>query len=279
MNTWCVFMIFACHKMNKILKASDTKGGYTPTEQEAAKKMFVPGKFKLSGDAVFHTIQWEWVFIGTPTTFIRLNNCNLACSWCDAWYTRKQDEKEYYNSQDITIDELYQKILEAQKEKWIAEMCRSITITGWEPLLQQRTIGDFIEKYWHEFTNIQIETNGTIPILDKRLEWCYYNCSPKLPSSNNDTRMAFRDAALKQLVASNKAIFKFVFLSPEDIDYVLETYKDIVPKDKMWFMPEWVTKEENVKVFETTIDHLLAKGVNVTVRAQNIMWDWAKRGV
>jgi len=262
-----------------ILKASDTKWWYLPTELEVEKKFFVHWKIKLSWDGVFHTIQWEWIFIGQPTTFIRLNNCNLSCSWCDAWYTRKQDEKEYYESHDISIDELYEKILGTQRKKWLHQMCRSITITWWEPLLQQKTIGDFIEKYWEEFDNIQIETNWSIPIIDKRLTKCYYNCSPKLPSSNNNMSIAFKPNILKQLVETNRAIFKFVFTSKEDIDYVLETYKEIIPKNMIRFMPEWVTKEDNTKVFEWTIDYLLSKWVNVTIRAQNIMWDWAKRGV
>jgi len=204
---------------------------------------------------------------------------NYLVENCDAWYTRKQDEKEYYESENIDWLELYTRIIESQREKGLTNICKSLTFTWWEPLLQQRTIWQFIEEYWDEFTNIQIETNWTIPVLDKRLKWCYYNCSPKIPSSDNETKIAFNPVVLKQLVATNKAIFKFVFLTKEDVDYVLETYKDIIPLDMIWFMPEWVTKEENTKVFENTIDYILSKGVNVTIRAQNIMWDWAKRGV
>ena len=265
--------------MALILKASDTKWWYIPSEQETKKKFFIPWLFKLSWDWVFYTIQWEWPFIWRPTTFIRLNNCNLNCSRCDAWYTRKQDEKEYYQSQDIDWLELYTRIREAQIDKWLSNGCSSLTFTWWEPLLQQKTIWQFIEDNWTEFTNIQIETNWTIPILDNRLDKCYYNCSPKIPSSDNNIKIAFNAKVLQQLASTGRAIFKFVFLTKDDIDYVLETYKDIIPLDMMWFMPEWVTKEENTKVFENTIDYLLSKWVNVTIRAQNIMWDWAKRGV
>lgn len=265
--------------MTLILKASNTKWWYIPTQEEKQKQFFIPWKFKLSWDWVFHTIQWEWVFTGQPTTFIRLNNCNLACSRCDARYTRKKDEKEYYESIDIDIYELYDMIKKAQKSKWLDKICSSLTFTWWEPLLQQRVIWDFLEHYWDEFTHIQIETNWTIPVIDKRLSKCYYNCSPKIPSSHNDNKVAFNPKVLQQLVGTWLSIFKFVFLTKEDIDYVLDIYKDIIPLDRIRFMPEWVTKEANAQVFENTIDYLLSKWVNVTIRAQNIMRDWAKRGV
>ena len=36
---------------------------------------------------IFHSIQGEGVSAGTPTVFLRLATCNLACTWCDTRYT------------------------------------------------------------------------------------------------------------------------------------------------------------------------------------------------
>ena len=127
---------------------------------------------------------------------------------------------------------------------------------------------------------IQIETNGTVPIDPYLLEHAKFNCSPKIKVSGNKELMTRKPDVIKSLVDANpENVFKFVFRTTQDIDEVLERYADLIPMDRIRMMPEGVTKEENAAVFENTIDYILSKGLNVTVRAQNIMWDGAKRGV
>lgn len=261
------------------LKASDQKGGYSPTESEKKKVMRQPGLFKLSWDWVFHTIQWEWQFAGRPTTFIRLHMCNLQCSRCDARYTRKRDTKEFYTEpSDISIDELMQKIIDAQDKS--NTRCRDITITWWEPLLQQRTIILFLEKYWDNFDRIQIETNWTIPLLKEiqNNEKVYFNCSPKLETSWNDMKLRYRENVLKQIQETGRSIFKFVFTNNTDIDDIWQNYS-FIDKHNIRVMPEWVLVDEHRQVFDNTIDYIVSSWYNVAIRCQSIMWDWAKRGV
>lgn len=259
----------------KWLKASDQIWWYKPTKEDKANIQRKPWYFKLSWDGVFHTIQWEWQFAWRPTVFIRLHLCNLQCAWCDAWYTRKTDTKEYYQEpQDISIDELYEKI----KEVWWS--CRDITFTWWEPLLQQWYILTFLDLYWDEFDRIQIETNWTIPPVQwlEKNPKVYFNCSPKLSMSWNDYKMRYRENILKLLQDTNRSIFKFVFKNIKDIDEITIAYP-FLKTENIRLMPEWVLVEEHRAVFDKTIDFILKTWYNVAVRTQSIMRDWAKRWV
>lgn len=256
-------------------KSSDVVWWYKPTLEEMKKVAIKPWLFKLSWDGVFHTIQGEGDWIWKPTTFIRLQLCNLKCERCDAWYTWRTDTKEFYSEPvDLSVDELHDAIIKAQDKYWTR--CRNLTFTGWEPMMQQRTIKEFIAKYPDYI--IQVETNGTLPLLPEILAKCKFNCSPKLAMSWNDLKRRLSENVLKQLDTKDNTCYKFVFKTIEDIDEVLELYS-FLDRSKIWFMPEWVTKEENAEVFESTIDHIISTGCNVTVRAQNIMRDGAKRWV
>lgn len=263
------------------LKASDQVGWYTPTSEDKANIKLLPWMIKLSGDGVFHTIQWEGDMAGKPTTFVRLHFCNLKCSRCDAWYTWKADTPEYYSEPySVCADELTQAVLNAQKEKWLKNVVKNITITWGEPLLQQRMLEPWIKLLPDDHTDwfIQVETNWTIMPSDFMFEKCKFNCSPKLSMSWNEMKTRYWINVLKKLAEKKDTCFKFVFKTKEDIDEVLNMY-DFIPLDQIWFMPEWVTKEENAEVFETTVDYILSTGCNIAIRWQNVMRDWAKRGV
>jgi len=73
---------------------------------------------------IFFSLQGESTFTGLPCIFIRLSGCNLACSWCDTLYAKKE-------SQVMSFDQIFKK-LESYE-------CRLVEITGGEPLLQENT--------------------------------------------------------------------------------------------------------------------------------------------
>jgi len=262
------------------LKASEN-GGYKPTTEDLKKIQRNPYKIKLSGDWVFHTVQGEGIWAGQHTTFIRLHMCNLTCSWCDAWYTWKRDTKEFYEEPfDLTIDELYDRVKSEQRKWWVN--CHNITITWWEPLLQQRRLASFIGKWFenHPKGIVQFETNGTIPLKEDELKdsRVWFNCSPKIHNSWNNVKVAYQINVLKQLLETWRAIFKFVVKTPEDIAEVLQKY-DFIPNERIWFMPEGVYIEEHRKVFDLCIDAMISSWCNIAIRGQSIMRDAAKRGV
>lgn len=76
----------------------------------------------LTVNEIFHSIQGESTYAGTPCVFVRLTACDLRCSWCDTPYA-------FYDGRKVALDEVV-----AQVE---AYECPLVEITGGEPLLQE----------------------------------------------------------------------------------------------------------------------------------------------
>jgi 7-carboxy-7-deazaguanine synthase len=86
---------------------------------------------------------------GIPSTFLRLSGCNEKCSYCDI--PEAQNPKA---GQLMLVDEVAQIIRNYE--------CKKITITGGEPLLQEDSIHELLNRLFPENYKISIETNGTI---------------------------------------------------------------------------------------------------------------------
>ena len=76
----------------------------------------------LTVNEIFHSIQGESTYAGTPCVFVRLTACDLRCSWCDTPYA-------FYEGQKVPVDEVVTQV-ESYK-------CPLVEITGGEPLLQE----------------------------------------------------------------------------------------------------------------------------------------------
>ena len=102
---------------------------------------------------IFTSISGEVGYIpqGTLVTFLRLQKCNLKCSYCDTPEAQKDWEEtkaEYEMSNNEIIGIL--------KDKRI----KNVVVTGGEPLLQQNVLWDIFDTL--DNYQFQIETNGTI---------------------------------------------------------------------------------------------------------------------
>lgn len=96
--------------------------------------------------SIFHTIQGEGPFAGTPAVFVRLAGCNLQCPLCDTEYT---DHRTPMTPLGIvgTVQEHARKGL--------------VVITGGEPFRQPITA--MVEALTAAGFYVQIESNGTLP--------------------------------------------------------------------------------------------------------------------
>jgi 7-carboxy-7-deazaguanine synthase len=121
--------------------------------------------------SIFHTIQGEGIYVGTPSIFVRLYGCNLQCPLCDTDYT---SSKHSY-----TIEDLVSKTVDVGKET-----TKLVVITGGEPLLQD--IGEFISLLVQGGYTVQIETNGTIFNNSIDYSECTVVCSPKMGYVHKD---------------------------------------------------------------------------------------------
>lgn len=117
------------------------------------KKLFVKEIFSsIAGEInLYHQ--------GVPTTFIRLQGCNLRCPYCDTADTQEQNI-----GPELTINEIIRKVEEFNN--------RVVCVTGGEPLIQKNT-EELLTKLYYEYFTV-LETNGTVLISDEIYDAC--NC-------------------------------------------------------------------------------------------------------
>ena len=172
---------------------------------------------------VFYSIQGEGLRVGHPSLFVRFYGCNFRCPGFGLPLGQKSTEPDeiaknidQYNSYDelplaktgcdsypswhpkfakfspdLTVDQLYEKMLNTVKNVRKLEGV-DIVFTGGEPLLPKTQ--DFItallnEKDFSKFKSVTFETNGTqMPkkeLLDsvKKISDVIFSISPKLKCS------------------------------------------------------------------------------------------------
>lgn len=235
--------------------------------------------FRVSGDAVFFTLQGEGLTQGIPTVFLRLHLCNLKCGFCDAWYTWNAKTPEFWTeSKAWSIDETAQRV----EDVWGVENPRikkTLVITGGEPLLQKAQIDKLIEKLGVDW-RVEIETNGTIMPTERQLAEAQFNCSPKLENSLNVKQARIKPEVLLALNGANTT-FKFVVMTNEDIDEIERDYIDGVGIDpeKVLLMPQGVSAEEVDNNMKRVVEYAKERGYRLMGRLQVQAWDGARRGV
>lgn len=229
------------------------------------------GRFRVSGDGVFYTLQGEGMTMGKPAAFLRLQHCNLNCNWCDSWYTWDERSKEFWTESMLwTVQETRDQI----SNVWGCDdpaVQRRLVVTGGEPLLQQQKISQLVApmKDWA----IEIETNGTIMPAPELLSRCNFNCSPKLSHSGIPRAKRIRENVLSALNVVSTC-FKFVVKDEQDIE---EMHNDLVDplgldRNKIVLMPEGVTGEEIAQNARRLVESAKRKGYRLLGRLHCELW-------
>lgn len=117
---------------------------------------------------------------GRVSTFLRLQGCNLRCSYCD---TKKA--QDLTGGEFKTIDQIVEELFVINTSK--------ITITGGEPLTQPRGLIELIPRLVNCGKCVSIETNGSLPIIP--MTRVSYVVDYKLPSSGESERMSIDNFA------------------------------------------------------------------------------------
>jgi len=222
---------------------------------------------------IFHSVQGEGVYAGRPAVFLRLALCNLACVWCDTRYTwdweRSDQAKEVAK---ISVDEA---------EKGIRRYhCRSLVVTGGEPLVQQRAMNPLLERLKDGGFWIEIETNGTIVPGKKLLDLVdHWSVSPKLENSGNTSPARENPRAYRLFRDLTSAHFKYVLEKPQDLAEIralLEKYK--LAPDRIILMPQAQDRDTLLERSRWLVDICKSEGYLFSTRLQILLWG-NRRGV
>ena len=146
---------------------------------------------------IFYSIQGEGFYSGTPSIFLRLHGCNLACSFCD-------DALHVGDYERYSFSEIIEEIK--------AYPAKQIIITGGEPTLYD--LREFIDALHVEGYFVCIETNGYKLENVKNADWITYS-----PKDWNDIK---KDgwSEIKFIVSKDSEIDKILKLQSEKPIYI-----------------------------------------------------------
>ncbi len=155
---------------------------------------------------IFTSIQGEGLLTGEPTTFIRLQGCEVGCTWCDSKYTWNLK-----GGKELSIAEIKDKVFEEDAE-WIC-------ITGGEPLEHLDDVEALVSAF-RASHYIEVETSGTIslppdPLFDRVSSWVV---DIKPPSSGVSTSDAIKVLESFPVLRSMDQV-KLVVGTKEDLDF------------------------------------------------------------
>jgi 7-carboxy-7-deazaguanine synthase len=216
---------------------------------------------------IFHSLQGEGATIGTPSVFLRLALCNLACSWCDTEYT--WDWQRYdYSREVVSLDV-------RQVEEHILQFgCPRLVITGGEPLLQQKELAPLVASLKRKGFYCEVETNGTIlPLPGLAQEVDQWNVSPKLHTSGNSVGRRELPKVLDFFAQLPNAYFKFVVVEPSDIGEVCSLRDRYgLPGERIILMPEGRTVESLQNRSQWVSEACVSEGFRFSTRLHILLW-------
>lgn len=182
----------------------------------------------------FYSLQGEGHTAGIPSVFLRLGGCNLLCTWCDTVEVWKRGKVKAFE------DVLSPKLIHALHKG------AHLVITGGEPLLHQKELGDFVVWIKHLCDPIiEVETNGTIQPSNYLLSVVdHWNVSPKLKNSGENWTARINEVALAEFSSRMNVIFKFVVTCEDDVLEILQDFDQLIAMRKVVLMPAGASQEE-----------------------------------
>lgn len=209
---------------------------------------------------------------------MRLGGCNLTCRWCDTPYTW-----DWRGTSDAGIaydprKELHPRSIASVADEVSGLGVDLVVISGGEPLGQQFRLVPLVERLTKRGMEVEIETNGThAPHQALVAAGVRFNVSPKLAHSGVHTDRRIRPDALRSLVGTPGAAFKFVCRDLADLDEVGDLVRRFAI-DPVWIMPEGQSAEHVNEHVQNLVAAVIERGWNLTTRLHILIWG-QERGV
>ena len=211
---------------------------------------------------VFRSLQGEGPSAGTPAHFLRLQGCDVGCSWCDTKYSWDAG-----GGSESSVADAFA-ALRALGEAPL------LVVTGGEPL-SHPGVDRLLAAAVGQWPRVEVETSGIVPppLAHERL---FYMWSPKLPSVT--ARWAETWANAERFIGDPRTTVKIV-VGPHDHDDVLRlVHEQRLPRERVMLMPEGLT-DESVREGARALSALCQReGFRLSPRLHVWLWG-AKRGV
>jgi 7-carboxy-7-deazaguanine synthase len=175
---------------------------------------------------IFHSIQGESTWMGSPCTFVRLTGCPLRCVWCDTEYA-------FHGGERMTLEQIVDRVVEIGTPL--------VEVTGGEPLAHSNAF-DLVGLLAERGFTVLVETSGAFDIsrLDAR---AHRIMDLKCPGSGESGRNLWSN--LEHLTGRDE--IKFVIADRTDYEWaaavVRERGLDAMVRDgrlrAIHFSPVW----------------------------------------
>ena len=206
---------------------------------------------------IFKSIDGEGIRAGFPVTFIRLFGCNLRCSYCDSLYAC--DGTGY---SDMTIEGILTEVYKLG--------CKRITLTGGEPLIH-KDAKKLIVALMTDGFEVNIETNGSIPVCDVMFSNVILTVDYKCPTSGMESKMHMTNLEMLR----DKDVLKFVVGSKEDLDVCRRLRK--FTKAQIFISPVFGKIEPKEIVEYMLVNEM--EDCRIQLQLHKFIWNPEQRGV
>jgi len=211
---------------------------------------------------LFRSLQGEGPSAGTPAHFLRLQGCDVGCSWCDTKYSW-----DAALGREITVSAAFTELRSLGEAPLLV-------VTGGEPL-EHPGLGRLLAAAVGQWPRVEVETSGIQPppLAHERL---HYTWSPKLPSATPRWHGTWAHA--ERFVGDPRTTVKIV-VGANDHDDVLRLIREYrLPKPRVMLMPEGLT-DAAVRAGAASLAELCQReGLRLSPRLHVWLWG-AKRGV
>lgn len=215
------------------------------------------GPLRLRVNEVFHSVQGEGTRVGQRCVFVRLTGCHLRCTFCDTRYAFRKGVW-------MTLDEILASVR--------AYGCRTVEVTGGEPLLQP-AVHPLLGRLADEFATVLLETSGTLTIenVDPRVVRIV---DIKCPGSGEAERNCWSNIDL----LTQRDEVKFVVSGRADYDWSREVIAghDLLSRCPVLISPVFGELEPSDLVGWVLEDRL---DVRVGLQLHKLIWPPTARGV
>ena len=208
----------------------------------------------------FVSINGEGQKAGELALFLRFTGCNLRCTYCDTKWANEPNAPFTLRS--------------AQELVGLAQGfgVRNVTLTGGEPLLQPG-IADLIVSLCNAGFDVEVETNGAVPLAPFSGTKASFTMDYKLPSSGMESRMCTVNFA----VLRETDTLKFVCGSHADLVRAKEIIEEYDPPCRIYLSPVFGKIDPAEIVDFMKVNHLT--NVRLQLQLHKFIWHPDARGV